>query len=144
MLELLAHARRIGVSVHVAHLPPPYRGFYDADRRRVIYDFNLTPAERLEVLAHELGHAFHDHRCRQNAEAELQADIYAAELLVDPDTLARLERISSDPEAIADEMGLTVRVIETYWRHCITRLRGVSYARSRMGIGQWSARVAHA
>src|SRR3546814_1348649 len=57
---LLAHAAQLGVTVHVAHLPHPYRGYYDAVAKIIVYDFNLAPIERVCVLAHELGQLYHE------------------------------------------------------------------------------------
>lgn len=78
MSELLTHASHLGVSVHVAHLPAPYRGFYDHRNARVVYDFNLTPIERRSVIAHELGHAYHGHTGHGVQSQEDAADRYAA------------------------------------------------------------------
>lgn len=144
MRELLAHAARLGVSVHVAHLPEPYRGWYDVDSARVLYDFDLTPIEQQCVLAHELGHVHHGHECEDNPMHERKADIYAARLLIHPAEYAELERVNPDQHHLADELGVTVDLVRVYETHCLTRLRGVTYARSRLGVGQWSFRSAHA
>lgn len=142
--ELLAHAARMGVSVHVAHLPAPYRGWFDIERSRAVYDFDLTPIEQRCVLAHELGHAHHGHECEDNPDHERLADIYAAHLLIHPEDYARAEQMSHDTAQIADDLDVTPELIDTYQRHCLTRLRGVSYATPRMGIGQWRYRSAYA
>lgn len=144
MRELLAHAARMGVSVHVAHLPAPYRGWYDIERSQAVYDFDLTPIERREVLAHELGHAHHGHECEGNPRHEHLADIYAAQLLIHPEEYAAAEHVSDDPTHIADELDVSTELIHTYQAHCLTRLRGITYATSRMGVGQWRFRGAHA
>lgn len=144
MRELIAHAARMGVSVHVAHLPAPYRGWYDIDAARVVYDFDLTPIEQREVLAHELGHVHHGHECEDNPDHERLADAYAARLLIHPDDYARAEALADDPTYIAEELDVTPELVVTYRQHCLTRLRGITYAAPRMGIGQWSFRRAHA
>jgi Zn-dependent peptidase ImmA (M78 family) len=140
----MAYAARRGVAVHVAHLPSPYRGYYDPERRHVVYDFNLTPIERRVVLAHELGHDHHGHACEDDPDYERAADIFAARLLIDPAEYAQLERVTHDVDAIAEEMGVTPDLVRIYQQHCITQLRGVTYARARMGVGQWQFRSAHA
>lgn len=136
MRQLLAHAAHLGVTVHVAHLPEPYRGFYDHARRRVVYDFGLTPIERACVLAHELGHAYHGHQGRDDPAAEAAADAYAAALLVDPDRYARLEAIGLSPVDIAEELGVTVKLLHAFVENHLTRVRGVTYARPRLGRDQ--------
>lgn len=137
MRALLAHAARLGVSVHVAHVAPPDRGFYDHEHRRVVYDFDLPPIERDCVLAHELGHAFHGHVGRGNPAAEAEADAYAAALLVDPDRYARLEAIGLNPDEIAEELGVTEKLLCAFVENHLTRIRGAAYTRSRMGEGQF-------
>ncbi len=137
MREVLALAARLGVTVHVAHLPEPFRGFYDHERRRVVYDFSLTPIERACVLAHELGHAFHCHEGRDDPEAEAAADIYAAAILIDPVRLAELEAIGLSEDAIAEELGVTEKLLRVFAQQHVTRLQGVTYVRPRLGRGQF-------
>ena len=132
MKELLAHAAQLGVSVHMAHLPEPYRGFYDSARRIVVYGFDLTPVEKVSVLAHELGHAFYDHQCYGDSAAEEAADRYAARLLIDPLEYASAESIDASPDAIADELGVLPKLVLAYQQSALTVLRGVTYAR---GLG---------
>lgn len=141
MRSLLAHASSLGVTVHVAHLPHPYRGYYDAENRMVVYGFDLTPIERTCVLAHELGHAFYDHRCRGVRAAEDAADLYAARLLIDPAEYARLERIDPSIATIAEELGVTPELVQVF-RRTLTKLHGVTYADSRMGARQSRHRAA--
>lgn len=132
MRELLAHAARLGVSVHMAHLPAPYRGFYDHPNARVIYDFGLTPIEKRCVVAHELGHAFHGHTGRGIRSQEDAADLYAARLLIDPADYAAAEQVSADVQWIADELHVEPHLVRMFQRH-LTRLDGVTYARSARG-----------
>ena len=105
---LLAHAAKLGVSAHVAYLPRDRRGVYDDINARVIYAIDLTPIEQVSVFAHELGHAYYRHTCTADPDAERQADIYAARLLIDPEIYADLERLSSDVEWIAEELGVRI------------------------------------
>lgn len=132
MRELLAHATHLGVSVHVAHLPGSYRGFYDHENSRVVYDFTLTPIERRSVVAHELGHVFHGHVGHGVRSHEDAADRYAAQLLIHPAEYARLERVHPDVQTIADELGVEPHLVRTFQR-CVTRLDGVTYASSAGG-----------
>lgn len=132
MRELIAHAAELGVSVHVAHLPAPYRGFYDHANARVIYDFNLTPIERRTVVAHELGHVFYGHTTYGVRAQEDAADLYAARLLIDPSEYARLEAILPCSESIADELDVEVKLVRAFQRS-LTRLDGVTYAKSARG-----------
>lgn len=137
MKALIAHAASLGVTVHVAHIDGPERGFYDWRAKAVYYDFGLTPVERVCVLAHELGHAFYDHRCRGDTKAEDDADFYAARLLIVPEAYAAAEALDPSPEAIAEELGVECRLIRVFERRALTRLRGVTYVNPRMGARQY-------
>ena len=137
MRELLALAARLGVTVHVAHLPEPYRGFYDHERRMVVYDFALTPIERSCVLAHELGHAFYGHRGRNDPRAEAAADAYAARVLVDPEQWSRLEAMGLTDIDIAEELGVTLRMLRVFVDNELTRVGGVTYTGARLGRDQF-------
>lgn len=134
----MAHAAWLGVSVHVAHIDGPQRGFYDGTRKMVVYDFNLTPIERRCVLAHELGHAFYDHRAYGDARAEDDADYYAARLLIEPQAYADAERIDPSPAAIADALGVEERLVRVFERRALTRVHGATYVRPRLGRGQYA------
>lgn len=136
MRDLLTHAAQLGVSVHVAHLPAPYRGYYDAEASRVVIDFNLTPIERREVLAHELGHVYYAHHCQGVARQEDDADLYAVRLLIDPAHYAELERQGLPIDVIAEELRVPEEYV-TVFQRSLTRLRGVTYADAKLGRAQY-------
>lgn len=136
MRALLSHAAHLGVSVHMAHLPHPYRGFYDHQNARIVYDFGLTPIERRCVLAHELGHAFHGHTGRGVPEQEKAADRYAAHLLIDPERYAHLERVYEAPSTIAEELGVEPHLLQAF-RQSLTQMGGSTYLRAGFGRGQF-------
>lgn len=138
MKEVLAHAAILGVSVHVAHLPAPYRGFYDHENNRVIYDFNLTPIERVGVVAHELGHVFYGHTEYGNPSHERMADLYAARLLIEPETLARLSRETSDLIELSEELGVELRLLKVYLTTDVRRMGHRTYVRARHGSRQFT------
>lgn len=140
MRDLLAHAAQLGVSVHVAHIDGPERGFYDSARKIVVYDFGLTPVERVCVLAHELGHAFYDHQRRGDASAEDDADFYAACLLIDPEAYAEAERFDPAQASIAEALGVEERLVRVFERRALTRVRGATYVHPRLGRGQYAWR----
>lgn len=141
MRELLAHATSLGVSVHVAHIEGAKRGFYDSDRKIVVYDFALTPVEQRSVLAHELGHAFYDHRCYGNARFEADADYYAACLLIDPERYMAAAAIDPAPDAIAEALDVEPKMVHAFERRALTRMGEATYVRARMGAGQYRFRA---
>lgn len=145
MRQLLAEARRLGVSVHLARIQddPTLRGYYLADHGMIVLRYGLTRAESRSVLAHELGHAYYQHDCSSDV-AERQADIYAARLLIESEKYARLERADHDRHRIAEELDVTVELVRTFEAHCLTRLDGVTYALPKLGARQWAYRAASA
>lgn len=147
MQKIMRHARELGVTVYFASISdePTLLGYYLRSRRIIVVRKGLTTAQARWVLAHECGHAFYNHgrsqRTHHSRAAENQADAYAARLLIEPREYARLEAINPDQHWIADELGLSADAVFAFERHCLTRLRGVTYARPRMGDGQWAHRV---
>ncbi|MFJ4037532.1 ImmA/IrrE family metallo-endopeptidase [Microbacterium sp. NPDC090007] len=131
MRELLSLATRLDVTVQAAHLPRPYRGFYDHERRRIVYDFTLAPIERACVVAHELGHAYHGHHGPHDPAAELEADAFASEVLIDPDRLAALEAMGLCDTDIADELGVNARLLRVFAQHHPIHLIGDTRGRLR-------------
>lgn len=140
MKGLLRIAGELGYEVHAVHMPDGLLGGYYPDHRMICIDVRLTPNERRSVLAHEIGHAYYGHQC-DSPTAERQADRYAARLLIDPALYAELERINPDQHYLADELNVTVDLIHTYERHCLTQVNGTTYALSKMGAGQWAYRA---
>lgn len=145
MRRLLATARELGYEVHIAHIEdePDLLGYTVPAQAMIVLRMGMTRNQTRAVLAHELGHAYHGHTC-DSAANERQAEAYAAAILIDPVTYADLERISDDAHYLADELAVTVDIIHAYRAHCVTKMRGVSYVRPRMGIGQARFRGAYA
>ena len=148
MRDLIRHATTLGARVHYAPLDdePDLLGYYLPNKKIIVLRLGLTYAQTRWVLAHECGHAFHDHRCgnaHRTDAIERQADAYAARLLIDPAEYATLERINPEQHWLADELGVSVDAIHAYERHCLAQVRGAAYAHSRMGAGQYAYRGQH-
>lgn len=121
MLDLVREAARVGVSVHLAHLGPPLRAHYDDARGEIIVDLGLTLAEKKEALAHEIGHALERDTCSDPA-VERRAFRHAARMLIDLTDYVVAEAIDTDPQFIADELGVTRRIVRIYQREHLPRL----------------------
>lgn len=128
MRQLLMKAAELGVRVHGAHLPGDMLGSYSPTQRRVYFDLGLTPDERRVTIAHELGHVHYGHDC-DSTRNEMQAETYAAHLLIDPAEYARAEAIDAEPNYLAAETGVTVELILHYQLHCIERIGERTYSR---------------
>lgn len=100
------------------------KGFYDYQTHRISIRADVTKNYREHVwtLAHELGHAANQHRPTTdptiNARQELQANRYAAALLIKAADYAMAETLTGGhPGAIANELDLPRHAIEFYQRH---------------------------
>lgn len=130
--DLVEHAALLGVQIHMAHLREGTLGLYDPSTDIVWIDINLTRGEQRSVLAHELGHAYYGHGYSDD-RAEREADRYAANLLIDAESYAALERWGLDEHAIADELDVTVDIVRAYREHHLQRLGRVTYPRRLRG-----------
>lgn len=140
MRDLLRHAADQGLTVHACRLPQGMLGCYEPDAARIWFDLGLTPAERRSVIAHELGHHHHGHR-ESTPRNERDADRFAASMLIDPGEYAQLEPIHPDVFTLADELQVTVKIVEAYRSLVLSRVGDITYVRPRMGRGQWDHRV---
>lgn len=105
---------KLGVElIYTEDLPPQRLGCYLDDERRILIRASLHGALERETLAHEYAHAFYRDRSRHPA-IEWRAWRTAARLLVDDDAYAAAESISDNAAFIARELGVTVRIIESY------------------------------
>jgi len=139
--ELLLEAAALGVSVHVQHFDDSdLLGYYSREEARIVLRMGMTVRETRCVLAHEISHARLGHECSEGAE-ERRADIMAASMLIRPEDYARAESIDPDPNALADELDVTVSVIRDYQAMCLQRLGSRTYGRSwRTGLSGALAR----
>lgn len=117
-LKLLQLAEDMDVRVEddtgILH-PGDLGGWFPAQRLIVVRP-DLGPCNRVHTLGHELGHAAHGDPAGHNPRDEARADLYAADLLIDPREYAELEIIyDGQIGAIAAEMGVTVSLLAT-WR----------------------------
>lgn len=75
----------------------------------------MTDTETLCSLAHELGHAHYGHPPGHEGAHELQADRFAARILISPIDYAIAEHIyGPHPVRLAAELGVTTHIIETW------------------------------
>jgi len=105
-------------------LPPQRLGAYLDDERRILIRRGLTTPLEQETLHHEYAHAWHRDRSSHPA-IEWRAWRFAAQLIVDPLAYAAVERVSTSSLYIAQELGTTVKIIESYR---LALVRGELYA----------------
>lgn len=134
---LLRYAASVGITVHAVHLEDGVLGEWYEEEREICVDLKLTPDEVVVTVAHELGHAHNGDRCEGNAEVEERANLFATQLLIKPARYAEAEREGLHQHDIAVKLGVSEAALELWLRSSILKLRGVTYARARMGVGQW-------
>jgi len=85
-------------------------------RRRVVtLRVGMGDSDTLCSLAHELGHAHYGDPPGHFGPHELRADCFAAKLLVSPIDYAAAEALYGPyPQLIAAELGVTVRILNTW------------------------------
>lgn len=119
--ELLQIANGLDVRVAWATLGEN-AGRWVPDKRIIILDSHLTGQAEICTLAHELGHANHDHPAASAAgkasELEDQADRFAAHLLIEYDDYRAAERlVGPHPGALAEILGVDVQIVlAARWR----------------------------
>ena len=116
MRDLMDEAQRLDLAVQLAHVDrEDIQAHYDDDLRLITLDLSLTMCEVKDALAHELGHALYGHRCSTDPN-ERRADRRAAQLLIDPLAYRTAELLDPDPQHIADELGVTRRIVRVWQR----------------------------
>ena len=106
--------RDIGVDlVYTRDLPANRLGAYLDDERRILIRQGLPYTIEQETLAHEYMHAWHRDRTSHPA-VEWRAWRGAAKILIDPAEYAAAEQVSTSSLYIAQELGVTVRIVEIY------------------------------
>ncbi|MEH0147430.1 ImmA/IrrE family metallo-endopeptidase [Corynebacterium sp. Q4381] len=117
-LKLLRLAEDLDVRVEDdigQHLQRGHLGGWFPDERLILIRTGLGPRNRIHTLAHELGHAASDDPAGHQSRYEMRADLYAANLLINPQEYAELEMIyDGHPGAIAAELGVTIHLLEVW------------------------------
>lgn len=120
-LKILALAEQMGITVEedrVGWLAPGDLGGWFPTARLILLQPGLGWRNRLHTLAHELGHAHYGHPRGHYPKHEIQADVFAARLLISEQAYAEAERIfDGHPGAIADELGVTRSLLATWQAH---------------------------
>lgn len=116
-------AHYMGVRVIAATLPHGWWGAYMHSQRTIILRPDLGSTQRLCTLAHELGHAHYGH-IGVTPKQELQANRWAARLLINHHDLIDAARIHDSTTGLAAELGVMPSVLTTYLEECHARTPG--------------------
>lgn len=106
------HAELLGIEVK--HLPiRTANGRWFPDHNLIVIRSGMKAAYDRSTLAHEIAHADLGHR-DDRPKHEVMADRYAAEHMVDVDTLNELIKWTPDSARLANELGVTTRLLRVY------------------------------
>jgi len=108
-----AHAEKLGIEIVYRRLTTA-NGLWVPDLRTIFLQPRMRAVHERSVLGHELGHVCLGHRT-STPRNERQADRFAAARLVDRDRLVDVQRASSDPNVWANEVGVTLDLLETWF-----------------------------
>lgn len=116
-MELTDYLCALGVRV-LDHAPSRSNRWAEwcSQSRTIRIDPALGPRQYAYALAHEAGHAFHDHSCSW-PPWEREADIFAATWLIHRDEWEKAVKMHSTAEAVAHELGVLPHVVRTYHSH---------------------------
>lgn len=128
--ELLDMATDMGVFVDfddMGWLPVGHKGGWFPEHDLVLLREGLSHVEQLCTLAHELGHVHHGHTPGMagwwSVRQEMQADRWAAQLLVSPVEYEAAERLyGHEVSGVAYELGVTRHVVEVWQKLHVSRL----------------------
>ncbi|MFD2757066.1 ImmA/IrrE family metallo-endopeptidase [Gulosibacter faecalis] len=113
MWDPLEHADLHRIRVRWRHQDEAGRWY--RDRRLITLRHGLTPIQERCTLAHELGHAFHQHS-HSDEHTELQADRWAAGQLITVDTVVDCALVYPDhPERWCTELEVTPHMLRTWF-----------------------------
>lgn len=120
------------LEVQVAWAPLPEAGRWIPECRLILIDNRLTARNEVCTLAHELGHAHHNHQPATKVQSarrlEEEADEYAASLLIRTDDYARAEAlVGTHPGALAEVLDVNAQI--------------AAAAQRRMGKMEWRKSV---
>ena len=107
-----AHADELGLQV----LFRPIRSANELwlpDYATIVIQESLRSIHRRSTLTHGIAHMLYGHE-DDRPKHEIQADRYAGERLIDHDELLELMQWTPDSARLANELGVTTRVLRVY------------------------------
>lgn len=114
MRALIRYARSLGYQVDPADTYDDERHIMGRcwyDRKLIEVERRLSSADAISTLAHEIGHAYLNETIGRD-HTELDADRLACRILIDPDKFEKAAAGTDDPAAIAEALGVRVRLVK--------------------------------
>lgn len=89
------------------------QGLWLPEHNLIVIRTGLRAIHERSILAHELGHAMLGHT-DDNPKHEHQADLYAANNLINQDTLVAASKWAVDIQVLAAELNVATRLLRAY------------------------------
>lgn len=146
MEKLFDYAASRGVRIEYCDLSHLRRlGDFDSATKHIRLQVGMLHRLERSVLAHELAHEFYADEPSifggRSRRCEDRADEWAAHFLIDHDEYRLAEEKFADHTLwIAQELDVTERLVIAYER-TLTRLGDIVYVHSKIGAGQWAAKL---
>lgn len=123
-LKLLLIAEKLRITVEMdtqGVLNDDDLGGWFPQHKLILLRPGLSQADLLHTLAHELGHAIHNHIGEHHPRQERKADEFAAQILISKDDYIRAEEMAGGHIPwVAHELGVTVDLVKI-WRSLMER-----------------------
>lgn len=102
-----------GVTVTTGHLPAGWWGAYNYHEHKIILRARLGATQRRSVLAHELGHAWYQHKGSTVAQ-EREASMWAARRLIVAEDFIDAVRVCEHRTGIAQLLSVMPADVDNY------------------------------
>jgi Zn-dependent peptidase ImmA (M78 family) len=114
-MDLMGKAEELGVTVIVGELPEGWWGSWNHRTRTITLLEGLAADRNRSVLAHELGHAVHNHKT-STPETEAEARAWAARALINPARMAAKMKAMNWLGVMAKELGVMPSDVAAFYR----------------------------
>lgn len=112
-MDIERYITETGVHVVVGGLPPGWWGAYDYDTHTIFRRRSLGPTQYRSTMAHELGHAWFQHRGTTPGQ-EREASMWAARRLIDAEAFIDAVRVCEHRTGIAQILGVMPADVDAY------------------------------
>ena len=114
-MDLTLIARGMGVSIRYGTPPGGWWGLWAPHHRTIVIRKGLTLKQWRYTLAHEIGHAHHQHY-GHHPDQEFEADLYAAHTLIDTRQLRAAMDKHQCHVTVAEHLGVFPRLVRALER----------------------------
>ena len=112
MYDPFEHAERAGIEVLYRNIRTANSCWYP-EHNLIVMRQGMRHVQTRSALAHEMGHVTYGHT-DDRPKHEVQADRWAADMLIDKEQVSTLLEWVPDSARLAAELGVTTRLVRVY------------------------------